>query len=175
VTARVLIGPDSAKAADKLIKDRQALWPYTHLFPPPGSIPVHQIGYLAVPAPAAGLTSILAYQVPEGFRFWMHGILQCYTLNGAPGPFNPGDTFWTVDVNAPGIPNVQGTLVQGLVRVPVPLGSWLFGTQWRFDMPYEFAPLDLVQSKALNVNLGVGGQNFYVSGLFGYLVPAVSK
>lgn len=146
-------------------------WPYVHVFPPPGAKRVHQITLTPVVVPAAGATAVvLAYQVPSGFRFIMEAILQTYT----PGAFNPGDVLWTVDLNAPvGIADIQGAVIEGLTRVPIPLGSWVYGTQWKFPRAYEFEPLSLLQSKARNLNLPAGAPNYLISGFFGYLIPAL--
>ena len=161
-------GPQAVKALEK-VRHAQANkddWPYVHLFPPPNSLPVHQIGYVAVPN-AASSAVIVAYQVPEGFRFIMHAILASFS-----GAFNPGDSLFTVDVNTPvGTADAQATFVQGLIRVPVTLGSWEYGVQWPFARPYEFAALDLIQLKGLNVNLNPGSP-YYVGGFFGYLIPS---
>jgi hypothetical protein len=166
----ILSGADATRALD-LTRDpdpNKTAWPYVHVFPPPNSRPVHQIGTVAVPAQAATVT-VLAYQVPSGFRFIMEAILQAYT----PGAFVPGDALWTVDLNAPvGIADIQGAVIQGLTRIPIPLGSWLLGTQWKFARAYEFEPLSLLQSKARNVNLVAGAPNYFVSGFFGYLIQA---
>jgi hypothetical protein len=169
----VLSGPEATKALD-LTRDLEAnktAWPYVHVFPPPGAKPVHQITLTPVAVPAAGATVVvLAYQVPSGFKFIMEVILQTYT----PGAFVPGDVLWTVDLNAPvGIADIQGAVIQGLTRVPIPLGSWIYGTQWKFARAYEFEPLSLLQSKARNVNLPAGAPNYLISGFFGYLIPAL--
>jgi hypothetical protein len=167
-----LSGPEATKALN-LTRDLEAnktAWPYVHVFPPPNSKPVHQIG--SVVCPAQGATAVvLAYQVPSGFRFIMDAILQAFTG----GAFVPRDALWTVDLNNPVIAPVslQGAVVQGLTRVPVPLGSWVYGTQWRFPRAYEFEPLSLLQSKVTNVNLVAGLPNWFVSGFFGYLIPAL--
>lgn len=169
----VLSGPDATRALDKTrdLEANKAAWPYVHVFPPPNSIPVHQITPVAVVCPAAGATAVvLAYRVPSGHRFVMEAILQAFTG----GAFIPGDALWSVDLNAPvGVFNVQGTPVQGLTALPIPLGSWVYGTQWPFKRAYEFEPLSLLQSKVRNVNLVAGAPNVFISGFFGYLIPAL--
>ena len=169
--SRVLSGAAAVKAAwDALIKDRKEAWPYEHVFPPPGSIPVHAIASVAVPAPAAKVT-ILTYQVPTGYKLWLKAVLQTYTNNGALAGFNPGDALWDLVVNNQAGGNAQTTFVQGLAQVPVPLGSWVYGTQWPLEKAYEFAQLDLLTSQATNVGLSQGEPNYFTSGFFGYLVP----
>ena len=166
-----LSGADATRALDKARETdpNKAAWPYVHLFPPPNSIPVHEIGNIVAPAQGA-LTQVLAYQVPSGHKFILQAILQ----NFSGGAFLPGDALWTVDRNTPiGIPSFQANPVQGLVAVPIPLGSIVAGTQWPFAMPYEFEPLDVLRSKVLSVNCPVGIGNYFTSGFFGYLIPAL--
>jgi len=171
---RTFTAVDSSNAAEALRKKRaqQSDWPYVHLFPPPNSITVHQISPpVAVPAKGARAV-VLSYQVPTGFRFFMPGILESFSG----GAFNPGDLLWTVTVNQPtGIADTQGAPVQGLVNVPVPLGSWTFGTQWPFVRPYEFDEDSVVRSVCLNStgNVAAGAPNLLVSGFFGFLVPTL--
>ena len=163
---KILSGPTAVKALEKVRQAEQNknAWPYEHLFPPPNSIPVHQIGYAAVPA--GGSSALVAtYQVPEGFRFIMESILESYS-----GTFDPGDTLFTVQVNAGG--GAQSTFVQGLIQTPVPLGAWEYGVRWYFDRPYEFSSLDLLSITAANVNLQGGS---YVGGFFGYLLPSIAR
>jgi hypothetical protein len=171
----VLSGPEATKALDKTrdLEANKTAWPYVHVFPPPSSIPVHQITLAPVVCPAAGATAVvLAYRVPSGHRFIMEAILQAFTG----GVFLPGDAFWSVDLNAPVgvlLPDIQGQPVQGLTAVPIPLGSWVYGTQWPFKRAYEFEPLSLIQSKVRNVNLVAAAPNYFISGFFGYLIPAL--
>lgn len=146
----------------------ERVWPvYAGSFP--DSLVVNQIAYAAVPAQGSSVV-VLAYTVPTGNRFIMSSMWQCYS-GGIGTAFNPGDTLWTVDTNNASATDYQGNFVQGLVQVPVPLGSWQYGVKHWFDRPYEFEALDLIQSHAFNVNLTAGAPNLYVSGFFGLLVP----
>ena len=170
---RVLSGSDAMRAAEDLRrqKAKESDWPYEHLFPPRNSIPVNggTTGVQAANVPAAGGTAVIAtFQVPSGFKFIMTGIWQCFN-----GVFVPGDSLWTLTVNPAG--GAQANPVQGLIQVPVPLGSWVYGVPWLFERPYEFAPLDLLSDSAKNVNLSAGPPNQYVSGFFGYLLPSTSS
>lgn len=167
VTSRQLLGVDLSKAAAQMFEQRQReKWPYLHVFPPPNSIPVHEIA--SIPVPVAGTpTLVVAVSVPPLHRFYLQAILQVFTG----GAFLPGDAQWTVNVNTTiGSPSVQGMPVQGLIAVDVPLGSITAGNQWEFRRAYEFESLDLVQSVVTNVNLAGG---FFTSGFFGYFVPGV--
>lgn len=166
-----LSAADATKALDKTrdLDPNKTAWPYVHLFAPPQSTPVHQIASIVAPAHGA-ITAVLTYQVPSGFRFILRRILQDFSG----GAFLPGDALWTVDRNTPiGIASVQADPVQGLIATPIPLGSIVAGTQWVFDRPYEFEPLDVLRSKVNSVNAGVGAGNWFTSGFFGYLIPAL--
>jgi len=147
--------------------EKKAAWPFVHEFPPPGSIPVHEIGDIASPAQGV-LSVIFQYRVPKGFNFYLCRVLEDFSG----GPVNPGDALWTVDQNAP-LPNVQGMPVQGLTATPTPLGSFLTGLKWKLPRVYEFAPLTLLRSTVVNQNLNVGLPNVFISGFFGYLLPAI--
>lgn len=172
--SRGLTAIDASRAAQKRAEqvraERKEQWPYVHIFPPPNSRVLHLISS-AVAVPALNATAlILKYQVEDGMRCFLKGIIQC--ISGS--VFTPGDVLWTLTVNEPiGITDVQGAPVQGLVRVPVPLGSWQNGVPWEFERAYEFPPNSLIQSTALNISGTPGAPNFLVSGFFGYLVPDV--
>ncbi len=72
------------------------------------------------------------------------------------------------------IADTQGMGVQGLIAVPIPLGSFAFGVIWKFERAYEFEPLDFIQSKATNVaSAGVGPGNPLISAFLGYRIPVV--
>lgn len=160
-------GARMARAAQRLADDRaREQWPYVHVYPPPSSIPIHQIDFVA--APVAGDSAVvLAYTVPEGFAFFLRSILQVFSG----GNIIAGDATWTVRINTvDAVSDAQAMPVQGLIDVPVPLGSISSGNQWPFARAYEFAPLDVVESVVTNVNLGAGT---FVSGFFGYLVPVI--
>jgi hypothetical protein len=141
-------------------------WPYIHEYPPPDSIPVEQIAQIPAP-PLNVLTPVLTYLVPEGFRFFLARLLEDF--QGA--AFDPFDALWTVDKDAV-VPNVQGQPIQGLIQTPVPLGSFLRGVKWPLPRAYEFAPLTTLRSTVLNQTLAGGA---FVSGFFGWLVPAAGR
>ena len=163
-----VFGNDQIKSADQVRQERANRndWPYEHLFPPSNSVPVNQITQTPVAVPAMAATAVvLAYRVPSGMRFIMTALVQ--NIFGA--TFLPGDGTWTVDKNTPvGIPDAQRMPMQGLVNVPVPLGSFQTGIPWHFTRPYEFEPLDLVQSKFTNAT---SGATLLVSAFLGYLIP----
>lgn len=177
-----LTGADQALSAEQLRarEEKRSNWPYEHIFPPPSSDTVNQIssGVLAVVPPIGSTVVTLAYRVPSGSRFFLMGIIQnVYGASGGPLAMSPGDITWTVDKNRPvGIGDTQGMGIQGLINVPIPLGSFPFGVIWRFSRAYEFEPLDLIQSKATNVASGnVGAPNTFVSAFIGYRLPVLDR
>lgn len=162
-------GFDAVKAAEAVLKQRRLdAWPYYHVYAPPDSTTVHEVNFIA--SPGAGIpTVVLSYKVPSGKRFVLRAILQVYLGGGA---FNPGDALWTVTQNETiGSTTAQSAPVQGLVNVPIPLGSIAAGNQWPFARAYEFGALTVVRSVVETVN--VGGVGFFASGFFGYTVPDV--
>ena len=175
---RVFTGVDSVIAADAVRRDtsNREKWPYMHVYPPVNSEPVHRInsvvtpGQVVVVGVVAATVITLEYQVPSGFRFYLRGIIQTYEG----GNFVPGQALWTIDRNTPvGVANFQAQKEQGLVAVPVRVGSFVPFAMDEFARAYEFEPLDIVRSKATNVGLGVGDPNYFTTGFFGYLVPDV--
>lgn len=170
---RVYSGVDAVKAADAVRRDQnnRERWPYMHIYPPVNAEPVHVIASVFTPAVAAQI-EVLRYNVPSGFRFYLRGIIQTYEG----GNFVPGDVLWTIDRNTPvGVASSQAQPEQGLVAVPVRVGSFNPFTVDEFARAYEFEPLDVVRSKATNVAVGVGTPNTFTSGFFGYLVPDVGS
>lgn len=177
---RVYTGVDAVMAADALRQDvsNREKWPYMHVYPPVNAEPVDVIGFIETPdivanvGVAAATVVVLTYQVPSGFRFYLRGHIEQYEG----GNITPGAALWTIDRNTPvGVPSFQAQPEQGLVAVPVPVGSFAPFTEHRFWRAREFEPLDVVRSKATNVTLGVGFPNYFKSGFFGYLVPDVGK
>lgn len=170
---RVYSGSDAVKAADALRQqaERREAWPYLHIYSPPNAEPVHEIG--TIETPDQGSTAVvLTYTVPSGYRFYLRAIVQNYVG----GAFVPGDALWTIDRNRPvGIADIQGQPEQGLVAVPVEVGSLKPFSSDKFWRAYEFEELDVVRSKGTNVNLGVGAPNFFVSAFLGYIVPMTAN
>jgi len=149
------------------IRKRSEAWPYLHLFPDRDGRPQEPIGRIAAPAVGV-LTPILTYQVPYGFRFYLLGIVQ--TFDG--GAFAPGAALWTVDQDAQ-LTNVQGQGVQGLIGLPVPLGSFTVGDWWHLPCPYVFSPLTVLRSTVKTVTIVPGAPNFFTSCFVGYLEPVM--
>jgi hypothetical protein len=149
------------------LRGRLQAWPYQHVFGDSNAIPVQEFHTIAAPAIGAGAV-VLRYQVPSGFKFVLQALLQTYDQ-----AFAPGDALWTVDVNSPfGATNVQAFPIQGLIALPVPLGSLAGGSAWPLPRAFRFSALDVLQSKVENVALG-GGQ--FTSAFLGYLEPDVFR
>jgi hypothetical protein len=169
---RVYSGADVTKAADVVRRDEsnREKWPYMHVYPPVNAEPVHVIGTAVVPQPGVQV-AVLTYPVPSGFRFYLRAIVQ--TVEGS--NFNAGDVLWTIDRNTPiGVASFQAQPEQGLIAVPIRVGSFQPFAPDRFERCYEFESLDIVRSKATNVAYAVGApSNVFISGFFGYLVPDV--
>lgn len=166
---RLFTGVDAVKAADKLrtIRENQERWPYIHVYPPPDSIPVHEITRTAVAAPVGtgSTVEVLAYTVPSGFAFFMLDVV--LSFQGA--SFTWGDGKWSVTRNTPiGVANVQASPVQGLTNIPFPLGSFQSSGPWRLPRAYNFKPLDVVRAAFTDVSVGNG---LLAAGFFGWLVP----
>ena len=176
---RLYMGADAVKAADvvRQAQSNREKWPYMHEYAPPNAEPVHRINSVVTPdivanVGAAATVIVLEYQVPSGFRFYLRGIIQTYEG----GNFVPGQALWTIDRNTPvGVANVQAQPEQGLVAVPQRVGSFSPWTVDEFARAYEFEPLDIVRSKATNVNVAVGDPNYFSSAFLGYLVPDERK
>ena len=178
---RLYSGPDAVRAMEEIRKTHtnQEQWPYQHVFPPVNSIPVNETGSIVTPAQGLSgnaLNVILTYEVPEGSIFIMQGCVLGYINSGGLGAFVPGAALWTIDVNtAPNVTSVQNAPLQGLTNKTVPLGNFLTGNEWVFHRAYEFAPLDVIRCKGVNVALNVGDPNYFVAGIFGYRIPSVGN
>jgi len=177
---RMYSGAEATFAMDTIRQDEsnREKWPYQHVYPPVNAEPVHVIGFVPTPdtvvnVGVSGATVVvLTYQVPSGFRFILRSIIQTYEG----GNFVPGQALWTIDRNTPlNVANFQAQPEQGLVAVPVRVGSFVPFTVDKFERAYEFESLDVVRSKATNVALGVDAPNFFISGFFGYLIPDVGR
>jgi hypothetical protein len=170
---RLFTAQDAIRATEKVqdLRQRQEQWPYVHIFPPPDSIPVHQLTLVpvAVPATDSAQVEVLLYRVPSGFSFIMTAIVQQYQG----GTFTWGNGSWTIDRNTPvGVANVQASPVQGLTNIPVPLGSFIESGPWQLPRAYVFKPLDEIRSKFTQGIAPASTPNgLLVSGFFGYLVP----
>jgi hypothetical protein len=138
-------GPSLIRAARKLEEPKRLAgrWPYQWLFPGPNSKHVLANGSLEIPNIGATET-VLSYQVPDGYRFSLRGIVFAFEGTGWNEGTATGLSF-TLQVVASGTRNVDF-----LANVLTHLGS--------LDTPYpilgrlEFAPNDV-----LNVNVTNNG------------------
>ena len=144
--------------------------------PPPGSKHVAAGG--ALPAPATNAqTLIVQYQVPNGFRFRLKGLLLgCNCPGWTPGD---GNAVFSVSLNKPvGSLNAQGAPVRGFENVSVPLGSFAFGP-WPIpeDERSLFESRDvvrvLVSSNPLVIAPGL--PNVFTAVLVGHIWPLNSE
>lgn len=170
-----LQGPDSIAAAQALREDRarRSQWPFPWSFPPPGATRVtagaDTSGTLIVPV-AGVATQGLAYTVDEGFQFALQAIVIEYLNAGAPGLWNPGDTLWSLTLNQPvGVTTFQGSPVQGLTNVDVPLGT--LQIPWPLECAELFQPNDCIRSVFTNVAMGDSVPNYLKTLLLGWKWP----
>lgn len=171
----VLQGPESIAAAQALREQRTAAreWPFPWVFPPPGAIRVtagaDTSGTLAVPV-AATLTQGLAYTVDQGFFFALEAIVVEYLAAGVHGACNPGDFTWSLTLNQPvGVTAFQGSPIQGLTSVDIPLGT--LQIPWPLLCAEVFKPNDCIRSVFTNVNLPDGVPNYFKTLLLGWKWP----
>jgi hypothetical protein len=172
----VLQGPESISAAQALREERLAKsqWPFPWSFPPPGAIRVtagaNALGTLVVPTVVAGLTQGLAYTVDEGFQFALEAIVVEYLDAGVAGLWNPGDMLWSLTLNQPvGVTTFQGSPIQGLSSVDVPLGT--LQIPWSLFCPDIFQPNDCIRSVFTNVALHDSAPNYLKTLLLGWKWP----
>lgn len=173
--AVTLQGPDSVAAAQALRESRLSKnqWPFPWVFPPPGATRVtagaDSSGTIPVPV-AATPTQGLLYTVDEGFQFALESIVVEYLNAGTRGLWNPGDVFWSLTLNQPvGVFVFQGSPIQGLTNVDVPLGT--LQIPWPLKCADLFQPNDQIRSVFNNVNLTDGSPNFFKTILLGWKWP----
>jgi hypothetical protein len=159
-------GRDLVTAARALEDPRRMLgkYPYQWLFPGPHSRQVLANNSIALPNMGAGLTPIIKYQVPDGWRFCLRGIV--FAFFGTGWNEGVGDLTFNLAVQAAGTRNVDF-----LVSVKTHLGSP--------DFPFpimgrlEFAPLDVLIASVTNVTgaVGAGPPNAATAILVGHTYP----
>jgi hypothetical protein len=144
--------------------------------PPPGS--KHVAAAASLPAPLTNVqTQIVQYQVPNGFRFRLKGLLLgCNCPGWTPGD---GNAVFSVSLNKPvGALNAQGAPVRGLDNVTVPLGSFAAGP-WPIpeDERSVFESRDIVRVLVSSNPLVIfpGLPNVFTAMLVGYTWPLSSE
>jgi hypothetical protein len=89
---------------------------------------------------------------------------------GAIGLVNPGDFLWSLTLNQPvGVTTFQGSPIQGLTNVDVPLGT--LQIPWPLECAELFQPNDCIRSVFTNVALGDGVPNYFKTLLLGWKWP----
>jgi hypothetical protein len=158
-------GRDLVKAAGVLEDPARVLgtYPYQWMFPGPHSRHVLANGSIPVPTLAAGSTNILVYQVPDGWRFSLRGIV--FAFFGTGWDEGSGTLLFTLSVQAAGTRKVDF-----LMNVATHLGS--------ADFPFpilgrlEFAPNDtLVVSVVSDGTVTAGLPNSVTAMLLGHTYP----
>jgi hypothetical protein len=144
--------------------------------PAPGSKHV-MVGY-SIPAPPTNAqTLIMQYQVPNGFRFRLTGLLlSCNCPAWTPGD---GNAVFSLSLNKPvGSTASQGAPLQGFGSVTVPLGSFEHGP-WPIpeDDRSLFESRDVVYVSVVSNPLVIapGSPNVFTAMLVGYIWPLTSK
>jgi hypothetical protein len=159
-------GPSLVEVARSLEDPRRMLgkYPYQWVFPGPHSRQVLANGAVLLPAGAGATAQILKYQVPDGWRFSLRGVV--FAFFGTGWNEGVGDITFTLTVQAAGTRNVDF-----LVGVKTHLGSP--------DFPFpimgrlEFAPLDVLIPIVTNVTgvLPGGPPNSVTAMLVGHTYP----
>ena len=175
VGPRIVTGPEAVKAVASMAatQDRRDQWPYPWIFAPPNALRVFRVGSLPSPNPATQ-TEVLAYQVPQGFRFWLSAILQAY--QGSGWVAGSGDILWTLDKNQPvGVVPLQGEIIQGFGNIGIGLGAMLNGCVTYvlpLSKPELLLATDILRSKVTTTAaIPVGGTNYFHSIFEGWLEP----
>lgn len=173
----VLQGPESIAAAQALRNERaqKEQWPYPWVYPPPGAIRVlaggDSSGTIVTPAQNVAAVQGVAYTVDEGFQFALTELVVAYfNTTTANTGIAPGAFKWSLDVDSPvGLTSFQGSPIQGLTNIDVPLGSLVL--PWPLRMPELFQPNQTIRSKFVNVSLAVGLPNYFKTILLGWKWP----
>lgn len=129
----VLSGPQAVAGANALrrARNKQEVWPFPWVEPPPGSVHVFRPGTIRAPVDTAK-TLILSYQVPNTYLFCLSSIVLWYSnTSGSFLPWVPGDgsVAFNLEINNSG--NVadasQARAFKDYGNVLFPLGSPIQG------------------------------------------------
>ena len=168
MTKRILVpGPSLVEAASALENPRRIIgkWPYQWLFPGPNSRHVLANDAEPVPAHSGGTVNLINYQVPDGWRFSLRGIVFGFNGTGWNEGTATGLSF-TLVCNSAGPRNVDF-----LQNILTHLGS--------ADQPYpilgrlEFEPLAQLYVVVENIGTVVapGPPNTVYAHLVGHTYP----
>lgn len=165
---RILEPGRSLIEAGRALKQPRRLagaWPYQWIFPGPNSRQVLQRGEIAIPIIAGAAVTVLTYQVPDGLRFSMRGVVIDAFITDASWNEGSGDLLFNVTVLAAG-----SRTVDYLGNIRTRLGS-------RFS-PYpilgrlEFEPGAVLSVTVQNVaNVTQGPPNMAIAHLVGHTYP----
>ena len=138
---------------------------YQWLYPGPNSRPVFANAVIPLPDASGGpvTSQVLTYQVPDGWRFSLRGIVLAFIGSG--WNEGSGDLAFNVEVQAAGIRNLEF------------LGNVLTHIGSLDDGPYpilgrmEFAPLDILVVNVTNSAVAIVGTQFVTAHLVGHIYP----
>jgi hypothetical protein len=160
-------GRGLVSAAEAMADPQRMLGEYAYqwLYPGPNSRMVLANAVLALPDASGGpvTSQLLTYQVPDGWRFSLRGIVLQFLGSG--WNEGSGDLVFNVEVQAAGIRNLEF-----LGNVLTHLGSL-------DDGPYpilgrlEFAPLDILVVNVTNNAVAIVGAPFVTAHLVGHIYP----
>lgn len=181
VNRALSVVPPLTQAAEalRITESRRDEWPYSWIFPPPGSQGRNIRTVVAAPANAT-LTELLSFTVPDGYIFSLEGVMLTYV--GIPVDDSKQWVEWNFDVNIP-------TAVSGAITIPalpsgypVPdfasvlfhLGSPDVGV-FRVSGPLLFQPRNVLRYKVTTTAPfpGLGSPVLFESILAGYLLPVL--
>jgi hypothetical protein len=124
----------------------------------------------SAPATGYGVEQLLvSYRVPAGFEAIITGLLHTYEGTGfVPGS---GDILWTVDIDRQsGAVIPSGRVVEGFLRVAVPLGS--YERPWPIPAGIRLKPLETIRYKATPIaTVALGAGTALNAAFSGYLWP----
>jgi hypothetical protein len=178
---RILSGPDTVKAAQKLARKEtnKELFPYDWVYPSKNAIRVtgSDKGIQSIPAPApATPTIVVQYTVPTGFRFILTGILRW--TNAAGFIQGSGNALWTMDINEGSYiaQGLAGAFNAGISSSSITMGSPDVGA-WNIgfpqSMPGVFKSLEVLRDLiTTTADITAGAPNYFIGGFFGWLEPA---
>lgn len=159
-------GPSLVQASRALERRERGAgaWPYQWLYPGPNSRQVLATAQIPSPHPGVAITPIgLGYQVPEGLRFSLRGIV--FGFAGTGWVEASGALLFTLQITSSGgMRNVDF-----LANIATRLGS--------SALPYpilgrlEFDSLDVLNPLVLNVSVPFLATNFVFAHLVGHTYP----
>lgn len=167
-------GPLSIRGANAMRKPRRFYEPvpFPWSLPDRDSKPVQAFGSIVAPATAT-LTTVVQYQVPDGFQFVLTDRVNDYngagfsTGSGGPGS---GDILWSTTVDNPATSTPQGYSVEFMSNETFPVGS--FTIPWPVRGYLVFDPNHIIRVNVLTTAaITPGAPNYFTSILMGWIYP----